>query len=71
MPKHHVQAHTSSAIALCSSRWGGGCRDLFLCSLRRLSAFWLGKSPATFYQLYTGAAVVLFATRWLIYKSKK
>lgn len=37
----------------------------------RLSAFWLGKSPATFYQLYTGAAVFLFATRLFIYRSKK
>ena len=36
----------------------------------RLSAYWLGKSPETFYRLYTGAAFVLFATRLFIYRSK-
>ena len=39
-------------------------------SVRRLSAYWLGKSPETFYRLYTGAALVLFATRLFIYRSK-
>ena len=36
----------------------------------RLSAYWLGASPETFYRLYTGAAVVLFLLRWLIYQTK-
>ena len=38
--------------------------------VRRLSAYWLGKSPETFYRLYTGAALVLFATRLYIYRLK-
>ncbi len=36
----------------------------------RLSAYWLGASPETFYRLYTGAAVVLFLLRWLTYRTK-
>ena len=36
----------------------------------RLSAYWLGKSPETFYRLYTGAAIALFGTRLFIYRSK-
>lgn len=36
----------------------------------RLSAFWLGKSPGTFKQLYTVAAFILFALRLFIYRSK-
>lgn len=36
----------------------------------RLSAYWLGASPETFYRLYTGAAVILFVLRWLIYRTK-
>ena len=38
--------------------------------LCRLSAYWLGKSPETFYRLYTGAAIALFGTRLFIYRSK-
>ncbi len=51
-------------------------RDLCSCRRRlalragRLSAYWLGASPETFYRLYTGAAVVLFLLRWLTYRTK-
>ncbi|CAL8464752.1 g4287 [Coccomyxa elongata] len=35
-----------------------------------LSAFWLGKSPGTFKQLYTVAAFILFALRFFTYRSR-
>lgn len=37
----------------------------------RLSAYWLGASPATFYKLYTWQAVVLFSCRLVVYRMKK
>ena len=43
---------------------------LILLCCASLSAYWLGASPETFYRLYTGAAVVLFLLRWLIYQTK-
>ena len=45
-----------------------GYKDMF--GYRRLSAFWLGKSPGTFKQLYTFAAFILFALRYFIYRSR-
>lgn len=44
--------------------------ELIVMCTCRMSAFWLGKSPATFYQLYSVAAFVLFALRLFIYRSK-
>lgn len=35
-----------------------------------LSAYWLGASPQTFYKYYTGKAVVLYGSRFYLYKSK-
>ena len=34
----------------------------------RLSAFWLGRDPSTFYRWWTAKAVVLFGIRYLIYQ---
>ena len=39
--------------------------------LSRLSAYWLGWSPATFYRVYTIEAVVLFTLRWALYRMKR
>ena len=36
--------------------------------LRRLSAFWLGRDPATFYRWWSAKAVLLFGVRFLIYQ---
>lgn len=38
---------------------------------RRVCAFWLGRSPATFYQLYCGVGAVLMACRWALYFKRK
>lgn len=35
------------------------------------SAYWLGCSPSTFYQLYTGKAIFLFALRFYLYRKEK
>lgn len=35
-----------------------------------LSAYWLGASPQTFYKYYTCKAVVLYGSRFYLYKSK-
>lgn len=35
------------------------------------SAYWLGSSPSTFYQLYTGKAIFLFALRFYLYRKEK
>ncbi|DBA97222.1 TPA: hypothetical protein ACH3X1_014972 [Trebouxia sp. C0004] len=35
-----------------------------------LSAYWLGGSPQTFYKYYTAKAVVLYGSRFYLYKSK-
>ena len=47
----------------------------FLCntvqSLCRMSAYWLGWSPNTFYRIYTAEAFVLFTLRWALYRIKK
>ena len=37
----------------------------------RLSAYWLGWSPTTFYRIYTAQAFVLFTLRWALYRIKK
>lgn len=37
----------------------------------RLSAYWLGWSPTTFYRIYTAEAFVLFPLRWALYRIKK
>ena len=37
----------------------------------RLSAYWLGWSPTTFYRIYTAEAFVLFTLRWALYRIKK
>lgn len=38
-----------------------------ICSL---SAYWLGGSPQTFYKYYTAKAVVLYGSRFYLYRSK-
>ena len=41
------------------------------CCACRLSAYWLGWSPTTFYRVYTIEAAVLFTLRWVMYRMKK
>lgn len=40
------------------------------CVACSLSAYWLGASPQTFYKYYTCKAVVLYGSRFYLYKSK-
>lgn len=40
-------------------------------ALCRMSAYWLGWSPNTFYRIYTAEAFVLFTLRWALYRIKK
>lgn len=40
-------------------------------SLTWTMAYWLGWSPSTFYQLYAALTVLLGATRWVSYRSKR
>lgn len=37
----------------------------------RTCAFWLGRSPSSFYLLYGGVGAVLMAARWASYISRK
>ncbi len=34
-------------------------------------AFWLGRSPETFYRLYTGLGLALFGVRYFTYRSRR
>ena len=43
----------------------------FLALVLRLSAYWLGWSPTTFYRIYTAEAFILFTLRWALYRIKK
>ena len=37
----------------------------------RLSAFWLGRDPSTFYRWWTAKAIVLFGIRYLLYQVRE
>lgn len=43
----------------------------FFGRLCRLTAFWLGKSPHTWYRWFTVKAMVLFTVRYNVYRSKQ
>lgn len=44
---------------------------LHLLHARRVCAFWLGAQPHSFYRLYTGLGLLLFAVRYAVYRARR
>ncbi len=55
-------------ISIFSASHSTGAHTVSL--IRSLSAYWLGASPQTFYKYYTAKAVVLYGSRFYLYKAK-